>query len=384
MKCFNNFKTSALFRRAQNRKKTVKRINIYWLFISQAARFPLKIQQSWCQISEDVECGQIASDCGIWIFYSPQLKGWFRQNDHPSQQLNGSSACAQYEECSMWGEGSWISGGFALFLSDHRVPWVLGPSAHYQLTHTHRHTSLLSHGRTGDGWMGSIWSIPRVLCGCSSTCGNNMTSGQEDSHDPVLIWHIPDLALSSFTFLFLCAIAIGRTKRWDSFLSVSAVLRGHLIDNSLCRKKNNEHSSPRRFYSDRGCDRKERIWHNHHTRACLWVTNHKNNNAVHIHALPEDKLAPGLPADTSCECLNWPDSPQRSSALEIDWLAVSAPLKSNGTSDSDNSRWSLQWIELAYRKERDCKLTFYYVFSTGQGGERTRGQENLLFYDCSG
>lgn len=147
-----------------------------------------------------------------------------------------------------------------------------------------------------------------------------MTSGQEDSHDPVLIWHIPDLALSSFTFLFLCAIAIGRTKRWDSFLSVSAVLRGHLIDNSLCRKKNNEHSSPRRFYSDRGCDRKERIWHNHHTRACLWVTNHKNNNAVHIHALPEDKLAPGLPADTSCECLNWPDSPQRSSALEIDWL----------------------------------------------------------------
>lgn len=121
---------------------------------------------------------------------------------------------------------------FGLFLSDHRVSWVLRPSAHYQLTHTH--TSLLSHGWTGDRWVGSIWSIPRVLCGCSSTCRNNMNSGQKDLHDSVLIRHIPDfLALSSLKSIFLC-YGNWKNQKTRLFSSVSTVLRGHRIKNVLC------------------------------------------------------------------------------------------------------------------------------------------------------
>lgn len=80
----------------------------------------------------------------------------------------------------------------------------------------------------------------------------------------MLIRDIPDfLALSSFKFLFfsffLC-YSNRKNQKTGFFSSVSAVLRGHPIENSLCNltaeRKNNEQSSPRRFYSDGGCGRR--------------------------------------------------------------------------------------------------------------------------------
>lgn len=156
-----------------------------------------------------------------------------------------------------------------------------------------------------------------------------MSSGQ-GSRESALMRHVPDFsALSSSKFhcfgLFCFVLCCGdrkKTKVWILLFSLRSPQRspdGKLALHFDCRKKNNAQSSPRRvLFKRRLRGGKKRIRLNHHTRACLRLSNQKNTNAARASArLQRTSRVPGLPATTSCECSNWPDSPQRGSALEI-------------------------------------------------------------------
>lgn len=89
-------------------------------------------------------------------------------------------------------------------------------------------------------------------------------------------------------------------KEWILLFSLRSPQRspdGKLTLQFDCRKKNNAQSSPRRvLFRRRLRGGKKRIRHNHHTRACLRLSNQENTNAARASsAAPEDEPSPRTP-----------------------------------------------------------------------------------------
>lgn len=163
--------------------------------------------------------------------------------------------------------------------------------------HVHTHTSLLSHGRAGDWWVGSIWSVPRVLLGHGGTCTTRRSRdvkietsswyGSDLTHFKVAIvqlglgnnscrirkigfysLHDSEASQNGFILPFLSNPPLkieGNCRNWcrnkdwrTTFVFLSPFLwhTCHLVQEAFCsltaeRKKNNESSASRpRFYFD--------------------------------------------------------------------------------------------------------------------------------------